>query len=76
MCYVSGDCSGAYIDHIDVLNAEECLERCFNDYPACMYFSFFTESNVCNLYETCVLDEAETDVISGERDCYNGKPGK
>jgi hypothetical protein len=72
MCHVTGECSGAYINHVIATSAEECLDICYNDYPTCNYFSYYPARNVCDFYETCVLDESETDVISGERECYQG----
>ncbi len=37
-----------------------------------MFFSFLANEGVCNLLESCELDETWTEWLSGERACYGG----
>lgn len=68
-CFVTGECTGGNIvANYPEESASKCLADCQQD-PTCSYFSFFEETGVCSLYETCDFSDACTGCVSGDSDC-------
>ncbi len=71
ICWAEGECMGIVDFFDEQATANDCLQLC-NSTLGCRWFTFYSPSSECLLYQTCLsIDASCKDCISGERRCID-----
>ena len=75
-CFIPGECTNSQeINILPSLDEFQCLEICQQD-ANCTWFSFFPDSNFCQMFSSCgsIEDTFCSNCISGQRECESTAP--
>ena len=75
-CFISGECTNSQgLDILPSRDEFQCLESCQQN-ANCTWFSFYPNSNLCQLFSICGSTEDTfcPNCISGQRGCDNPVP--